>query len=617
MNLYYSVPTFESSLKHANNGISQVVIGMGRYMPAHGWQPTENAYEASLHCHHAGEGKGATDVAICHGLHPTASYNMGEAINEVNRLVLMDIIAAKHVVVPSQWVADILRREMKLEPHVVSWGIDLDFWKEPADTRGNYVLWNKNRADPVCDPNPMQYAAAKLPQYKFLTTFGKQRQNVTVIGRQPWERMTSLVKKAAVYLATTRETGDIGSREALAAGVPVVAFRWGATPEVVQHGVNGFLAEPGDIEGLAAGIEYCMIYRDTLSENARFLSQDYSWDIPAKKLAAIFDVALNSPAPPYTVSVVIPCYNYAKFVDRAIRSVQAQNFSQRFEIVVVDDCSADASWEIIQKAAKIDPCITALRNEANRGVAFTRNRGVMAAKGKYVLTLDADDQIMPDTLRLLVEAMEDDPFLGIAYGELILEHTGQPTGFPPDKCDYEAFTRGYNQVPTCAMFRRADYLRTGGYRAYMQPAEDADLFLRLISYTGKAARKVTKQPTLVYNSHRGSLSNSHYEARGQVTDPFRERGQIIWNIQRPIAAPVNGKTRCNPVRYYDQPIIKVRLVGDGDQQITLDSLELQTFWQWTLTGNAPFEVEVEAGKYLLPNALENWLATVAIKEQGD
>ena len=96
------------------------------------------------------------------------------------------------------------------------------------------------------------------------------------------------------------------------------------------------------------------------------------------------------------VSIIIPVYNGEKFIQRAIRSVVDQNFPRKqFEIIVVDDGSTDNTLDIIQP---FKDTIRIMRHEKNMGLATSRNTGIKAARGQYVVNLDADDYLHNDFL---------------------------------------------------------------------------------------------------------------------------------------------------------------------------------------------------------------------------
>lgn len=197
------------------------------------------------------------------------------------------------------------------------------------------------------------------------------------------------------------------------------------------------------------------------------------------------------------VSVVMPCYDAAPFVAEAIGSVLAQTHAP-VEVVVVDDASRDGSWEVVREEAERHPGrVSALRLEENRGGCHARNRGAAAARGEFLMFLDADDAIAPDTVAALVEAVRDRPD-GIAVcGWKRLEEDGSgkwvttPREVPlpdPDADPLREWLLG-RWVPTCALLWRRDvYERTGGWDESLSINQDGDLALRALAAGARLVR---------------------------------------------------------------------------------------------------------------------------------
>lgn len=574
------LPSPNSVRDHPNNGIHRVVLAFERALASEHTILDDPSGGCDLIISNAGAvadpyRESAPLLAVCHGLYPTShpAYATETAYFLANKRVIADLAIAKEIIVPSQWVADIIRRDMLIEPTVMQWGVDLDQWQPNTEQHGNYVLWNKNRQDPVCNPVHMQKVAELLPAVRFKSTYGNMAANVEILGSQPHERMMRLVKRAAVYLATTKETGDIGSREALAAGVPVVGFKHGAVLDIVQDGVNGVLVPVGDYAALADAIRYCLTHRDTLSYNARTLAKAYDWAYVYPQIKSLAESIVQTPEPRVKVSVVIPCYNYAQYLAAAVNSVLEQQTSFDFEVIIVNDGSTDASEAVA--LSLVNGRVTYI-SQHNQGVAQARNAGIRKANGKYVACLDADDRLDAGWLQACYEALEASPLHGIAYTRLRLA-TGGLTDWLSLPFDFEKQLAGQNQIPTACMYRRADALRVGGYRTDMQPSEDADLFTRLLTFTGKRAVKASEEPLFIYNLHTGSLSEP-YRISGRL-DPYRERGLPTWGEKRPFIAPAKPPFISNPVFAYDEPLIKVEGALTQGQR---DDLQAQTMWKWTL-----------------------------------
>ncbi|MES9943782.1 MAG: glycosyltransferase [Candidatus Thiodiazotropha sp.] len=109
------------------------------------------------------------------------------------------------------------------------------------------------------------------------------------------------------------------------------------------------------------------------------------------------------------ISVIIPCYNHARYIAQAIESVIRQSFSD-WELIIIDDCSQDDSWPVIDDYT--DKRIHATRHERNLGAHTTINEGLALAKGDFLTILNSDDTYSPDRLqKLYTKATEE----GIAF----------------------------------------------------------------------------------------------------------------------------------------------------------------------------------------------------------
>ena len=111
-----------------------------------------------------------------------------------------------------------------------------------------------------------------------------------------------------------------------------------------------------------------------------------------------------------TLSIVMPVYNASEYIRQAIDSLLQQTFTD-FELIVIDDGSTDNSLEIVKSYD--DPRIRVLRNECNKGIVFTRNRGLQEMRGRYYAPFDADDIAMPRKYEKQIGFMEKNPAYGL------------------------------------------------------------------------------------------------------------------------------------------------------------------------------------------------------------
>jgi len=116
---------------------------------------------------------------------------------------------------------------------------------------------------------------------------------------------------------------------------------------------------------------------------------------------------MNTPV----ISIVMPVYNTAKYVEAAIESVLAQTFVD-FELLIIDDAGPDNSIELCR--AYSDPRIRII-SQANRGLAGARNTGIRHARGQYIALLDSDDLWEPEKLERHIEHLWQSPEVGISY----------------------------------------------------------------------------------------------------------------------------------------------------------------------------------------------------------
>ena len=108
------------------------------------------------------------------------------------------------------------------------------------------------------------------------------------------------------------------------------------------------------------------------------------------------------------VSIIMPSYNTAKYIEESIRSVLAQTYT-KWELLIVDDCSTDNTDEIVQSFLS-DKRIKYFKNEQNSGAAVSRNKALREAQGKWIAFLDSDDLWLPEKLEKQIKYMEDNGY---------------------------------------------------------------------------------------------------------------------------------------------------------------------------------------------------------------
>lgn len=586
-----SHPHPSTSLRAAPGGISTVLRAYHTHAEAARIQFVGEGEPFDVMAVHAGMSHlhpdaGTPYVSHNHGLYWTADYPASSQEFEHNIAVFDSLRVANLITVPSLWVAQTFWRDMRVRPYILPHGIDLDYWSppdRPADTP--YVLWNKNRTSDVCDPKPVAMLASRAKNVHFLSTFApdKHPPNILVIGTRPHVEMREIVRSAYVYLSTTKETFGIGILEAMRSGVPVLAYDEGNASTLVRHGIDGYLAKSHNHDDLLQGLHYCLENRDTLGANARKRAGRYGWTTAMEHLWTVYESAHRGIDLQPSVSVVIPCYNKAETVERAVRSAWNQVLAP-VRVTVVDNNSTD-DFATARRRIEQEFPQTVFLNAEQQGVAHARNLGVFAANTKYVSCLDADDEMLPDFLHTCVMRLESDRTLGLAYTkmEVVLENGSVQVPEWPGEYSYEQFITKRNQVPTCCVFRKDVAVRAGGYRQKYAPdgagAEDANLWFRMgaLGYGGALA---SSQPLFRYYAGGTVSGNSGYrEPDWRGDEPWmRDKLHPFLSIAKPV------KTLSHPVHQYDEPYVSV-IIPCAAHHVhylpdALHSLEAQSFRDW-------------------------------------
>lgn len=184
------------------------------------------------------------------------------------------------------------------------------------------------------------------------------------------------------------------------------------------------------------------------------------------------------------VSVVIPCYNDEKYVEKAVQSILHQT-SEKIEIIVVDDGSNKRTKKILKK---LRPTITLLISQENQGQSVARNNGIRQANGKYILNLDSDDYFEPSFCSKAVEAFEKDEEIAIVTCQANrFNKNGTIDIFTPRGGAINDFLFA-NSALGSSMFKRNDWEQVGGYEEKLPilGLEDWEFYINILQTGGIA-----------------------------------------------------------------------------------------------------------------------------------
>lgn len=180
------------------------------------------------------------------------------------------------------------------------------------------------------------------------------------------------------------------------------------------------------------------------------------------------------------VSVIIPAFNYGRYLPEAIESALNQDHAAR-EVIVVDDGSTDDSLAVV---ARFGSAIRCIRQE-NAGLSAARNTGIRAAQGTYIALLDADDSWLPRFLSTALAPWRDRPGLGAVHsGFQCIDEGSRPlpqvcVSTVPDGQMYDRLLDGEFFVPSAVVTRRECFDRVGLFDERLRGSEDWDMWLRV------------------------------------------------------------------------------------------------------------------------------------------
>ena len=202
------------------------------------------------------------------------------------------------------------------------------------------------------------------------------------------------------------------------------------------------------------------------------------------------------------ITIAILNYNRSKFLDRAVRSCLEQSLTAKTsEIIVIDDCSTDRSWEYLTHHKKSFNLINIYKNKKNMGAGFSSNFAVRKALGKYFIRVDSDDYLNKFAVDIMTNILDNNP----EYGYVYCDHfRTDEWGIKQEIIKLNNKKNIYNHGAGI-LFRTSLIKKIGNYNSKFREAEDHDLIKRI--------NKISKGfylpiPLYRYYIHSNNISNS-------------------------------------------------------------------------------------------------------------
>jgi glycosyltransferase involved in cell wall biosynthesis len=257
------------------------------------------------------------------------------------------------------------------------------------------------------------------------------------------------------------------------------------------------------------------------------------------------------------VSVVIPAYNAALYLEEAVKSLQAQSH-KNLHIIVVNDGSKDDTAKVADCLAAQDKRIEVI-HKANAGVSAARNDAFKVVKGEYLCFLDADDAYLPEKVAKQVQFLETHPELDLVYcdnylGDEHLNIVEQAASNCPPVPLKEAFMYRNWFSPLAPMLRTSLMKKVGFFDATIHGGEDWDYWIRCLEYTDFGH---IPEPLGIYRRH---PKQSHHNQTMMRRDGFRVIEKHYRKDAHSYRLAVGGRhwTFAKRYKYFKQPFLMLR-----------------------------------------------------------
>ncbi len=234
-----------------------------------------------------------------------------------------------------------------------------------------------------------------------------------------------------------------------------------------------------EIEGW--GFEPFNVYMD-LYFQMYYSKYNEAYPVAYKKAKEIYDK--SNPK----VSIIMPCYNAEKYIEKAVQSVLDQTY-RNFELIIIDDDSTDKTWEIIKQYAKKDFRVICTRKTENeKGISKSMNKGIEMARGKYITRMDSDDIIIPEKIFRQVQFLDKNEEYGVCSVNIaMMDNLGNiynENVYPEQKVPSEWTFLWTNPVPNAPCMYRTNIIKDNNITfSNLRTAEDYDFLEKLITKT--------------------------------------------------------------------------------------------------------------------------------------
>jgi len=222
------------------------------------------------------------------------------------------------------------------------------------------------------------------------------------------------------------------------------------------------------------------------------------------------------------VSVIMPAYNAERTIKEAIESVLNQTYSD-FELIVINDCSTDATKTIVERFVSSDSRVRLINNSVNSGVSVSRNTGISNAKGEYIAFLDSDDMWRKDKLEKQLDVMVSNNAILSYTASSFVDSNGKPYNYimeAEEKTNLKTLLKK-NLISCSSAMIKADVMKT-----IKMPNDKMheDYFVWITVLREYKFAYGVNEPLLIYRLASNSKSSNRFKSAKMIYNTYHAVG---------------------------------------------------------------------------------------------
>lgn len=237
------------------------------------------------------------------------------------------------------------------------------------------------------------------------------------------------------------------------------------------------------------------------------------------------------------ISVIMSVYNGETYLKEAIESVRKQTF-KNWELIVINDCSADATGEILADFSAKDARIKVYTNEVNLRLPASLNKAISLCNGKYIARMDADDICLPERLEKQYRFMEENEDVALSSCRFMTMKNGvYASGGCGGRCDFEgikAMLLVANPILHPGVFAKAEVMKKYPYDTTLTCTEDLELWTRLVMENQKI--QILPECLLIYRLHDKQITSTTLERQHTEVLKIQQKyyGTLLCEMDEPM-----------------------------------------------------------------------------------